>query len=48
MKSANRGRLVAPAMTIIFGTGLAAAVAAAQGWEDAIPVAVIAVAGAAG
>jgi hypothetical protein len=35
-------------MTIIFGTGLAAAVAAAQGWEDAIPVAVIAVAGAVG
>jgi len=48
MKSAKHGRLVAPAMTIIFGTGLAAAVAAAQGWEAAIPVAVIAVAGAVG
>jgi MFS family permease len=48
MKSAKHGRLVAPATTIIFGAGLAAALAAAQGWEDAIPVAVIAVAGAVG
>ena len=48
MKSTRRGRLIAPAMTIIGGTGLAAAVAAAQGWEAAIPVAVIAVAGAIG
>lgn len=48
MKNAKHGRPVAPAMTIIFGTGLAAAVAAAQGWEAAIPVAVIAAAGAVG
>lgn len=48
MKTGKHGRLVAPTMTIIFGTGLAAAVAAAQGWEAAIPVAVIAVVGAVG
>jgi hypothetical protein len=48
MKSAKHGRLVAPAMAIIFGAGLAAAVAAAQGWEAAIPVAAIAAAGAVG
>ena len=33
MKSAKHGRLTAPAMMIIGGTGLAGAVAAGQGWE---------------
>jgi hypothetical protein len=43
MKSARRGRLAAPAIMIIFGTGLAAAAAAAQGWEAAIPTEAITV-----
>jgi hypothetical protein len=46
MKSARRLRLRAPAMAIIIGTGSTAAIVAAQGWEAAIPVAVIAVVGA--
>jgi hypothetical protein len=49
MSSANHRRLVAPAITIIFGAGLAAAAAAAaQGWGAAIPIAVIAVVAAVG
>jgi hypothetical protein len=43
MKSATRGRLRAPAIMTIGGTGLAAAVAVAKGWEYAIPPEVIAV-----
>jgi hypothetical protein len=48
MKSGKRGRLAAPAMMIILGTGLAAAVAAAQGWPAAIPIEALAVVGAVG
>ncbi len=48
MKNAKRGRLVAPAMMIILGTGLAAAVAAAQGWQAAILIEAVAAVGAIG
>lgn len=48
MNSANHRRLVAPAIMIIFGAGLAAAASAAQSWGAAIPIAVIAVVAAAG
>jgi len=43
MKSAKRGRLVAPAIMIIGGTGLAAAVAVGRGWGAAIPTEVMAI-----
>lgn len=48
MKSAKHGRLRVPAIMIIGGAGLAAAVAAGQDWEAAIPVAALAVVAAIG
>jgi hypothetical protein len=48
MKSTTHGRLAAPAIMIIGGTGLAVAVAAGQGWEAAIPTEAIAVVAAIG
>jgi len=48
MKSANPGRLAAPAIMIIGGTGLAAAVAVGQGWEAAVPAEALAVVAAIG
>jgi hypothetical protein len=48
MKSAKHGRLRAPAIMIIGGTGLAGAVVAGQGWEAAVPVEAIAVVAAIG
>jgi hypothetical protein len=48
MKSAKHGRLTAPAMMIVGGTGFTAATAAAYGWVAAIPVAALAVVGAIG
>ena len=48
MKSAKHGRLAAPAMMIILGTGLAAAAGSARGWETAIPTEAIAVVAAIG
>ncbi|MGH3152716.1 MAG: hypothetical protein ACRDOB_18575 [Streptosporangiaceae bacterium] len=37
MNSAKHGRLRAPAIMIIGGTGLAAAVVVGQGWQAAVP-----------
>jgi hypothetical protein len=48
MKSAKHGRLAAPAIMIIGGTGLAGAVAAGQGWEAAVPAEALAVVAAIG
>jgi hypothetical protein len=48
MKSANPGRLAAPAIMVIGGTGLAAAVAVGQGWEAAVPAEALAVVAAIG
>jgi hypothetical protein len=48
MNSANYGRLAVPAIMIIGGTGLAAAMAAGQGWGAAIPVEAIAIVAAIG
>ncbi|MGD0555324.1 MAG: hypothetical protein ABSA93_10130 [Streptosporangiaceae bacterium] len=43
MKSAKHGRVVVPAIMIIFGTGLTAAVAVGRGWGAAIPAEAMAV-----
>lgn len=48
MKSAKHGRLTAPAMMIIGGTGFTTATAVAQGWQAAMPIAALAVIGAIG
>jgi hypothetical protein len=48
MKSVKLGRLTAPAIMIIGGTGLAAAVATAQGWKAAITTEAIAIVAAVG
>lgn len=48
MKSARLGRLTAPVIMIIGGTGFAAATAAAYGWVAAIAVAALAAVGAIG
>jgi hypothetical protein len=48
MKSAKHGRLAAPAIMIIGGTGLAGAVVASQGWEAAVPAEALAVVAAIG
>jgi hypothetical protein len=48
MKSAKHGRLTAPAIMIIGGTGFTAATVAAQGWQAAIPIAALAAIGAIG
>jgi hypothetical protein len=48
MNSAKHGRLAAPAIMIIGGTGLAGAVVASQGWEAAVPVEAIAIVAAIG
>ncbi len=48
MKSAKHGRLAAPAIMIIGGTGLAGAVVVGQGWEAAVPAEAVAVVAAIG
>jgi hypothetical protein len=48
MKSAKHGRLAAPAIMIVGGTGLAGAVVAGQGWEAAVPAEALAIVAAIG
>jgi hypothetical protein len=48
MKSTWNRRLTTPAIMIIFGAGLTAAVGVSEGWKAAIPVAVVAVVAAIG
>jgi hypothetical protein len=48
MKGVKNGRLRAPTMMIVVGTGLAAAVVAGRGWGTAIPTEVIVVVSAIG
>jgi len=43
MKRLSRGHLQVPAVMLVLGTGLAAAVLVGQGWRAAIPVEIVAV-----
>ena len=45
MRNARHPRLLAPAVMIIYGAGITAAVVVAHGWESGIPIALIAAGG---